>query len=1268
MLKVECESCKAPYQIDERRVPPTGLKMRCPKCGHSFLVTNPNAAAPASAALASAAAPEAAPKIPVSFSAKRTMMGVAPPSMPAAPPRPPPAPLVPAAPFAPAPLPPMRATLPSDFPAALGSLDESDLPVISAGLPAVAASLPATRGSAPGGRPFMKGAPSLPAPEVSTGFGDAHLDLPVVASDLPAAKGGPRPATSKAPSGRTPFDLDLPGRLSDLPARLSDLPALKQGSDVDDLPVIAAGLPVPAAALPSLAAGLPSPAASLPSLAASLPATASALPVVARGFGEIDLPHVAQVLPSVAPTEHYPPARSPGPPSGSFGEIELPRERGATSSAPPVRPHANSSADFGDLDFGDKPRPARASPVSVARVEPAPDGGAVTFGEVDFGGGDGGHPATGSIGLDAPGTHVSHPPTVEVGTRVGIPAPVSTSLRQPKAPRQRPPLERTKRSYRKPITGALLILALLAGAALQLTSYGAFGYLVIGDAIHSGAYARATSAAIGDAERSMGSDTYEGAKRAVDAAFTAHTRTPRARALTAYAALVDAATSARFGSDSARASHVRQLMSELPPDGAPKYLDVAVAAQAAADGDLDKARRGLTAASLRYTGDPIQLDVALLRGGVELAAKDAGSAAAAFKQAVELATGDARGHFGLARAYDLGGDASGARKELEATLALSPQHPGALTLRARMKGAPIDETQALSDLASVLGGPENAKASPDQLSRAYAARAWVHLDRGAASEARDDFAQAVKLNPRNVEALNGEGRLLLNEGRFTEALTRFDTALQYDRASSETIANDAEAKIALERLADAKQQLLDARQQFPKNIALLLLLARVEQHLGNLQAAETDLRSAISFVEPSLPNAVLPYVALAELQASSGSLSDASDTLEDARKTLPVSSMLDRAFGEVSEQQGEYDAAITHYESAIAKDPRDVATHFRLAVVQRRVRKFEAAGAELDRVAAVDKDYPGLSLERGVLFEESGDVEKAIEQFKSALAKAPDDPDLQLRVGSAYVAIGRPDDALPMLRKVLQKRPTSAEANHYIGRALMLKSSGDQAEAIRYLKRAVDIDPNRAEFHVYLAWAANDAQPAQLELARDEIDKALALDKQNAEVYWQKGVLEHMEGAIDDAIHDERRALALRPSRYEAHATLAECLEDKNDDAGAAAEWVKAIAGDGNTMAPDGTMPHPFWRFRFAKLLVEHGKMAAALPLLVGASAAAEKMDLRPGWLGPLEFLTAEALRKSGGHKSDAIEHYRRFLEVAPVSSPDRADAHAALAQLTGTR
>ena len=39
MIKVECVSCKAPYELDPRRIPDKGMKMRCPKCGTSFMVS-----------------------------------------------------------------------------------------------------------------------------------------------------------------------------------------------------------------------------------------------------------------------------------------------------------------------------------------------------------------------------------------------------------------------------------------------------------------------------------------------------------------------------------------------------------------------------------------------------------------------------------------------------------------------------------------------------------------------------------------------------------------------------------------------------------------------------------------------------------------------------------------------------------------------------------------------------------------------------------------------------------------------------------------------------------------------------------------------------------------------------------------------------------------------------------------------------------------------------------------------------------------------------
>ncbi len=1189
---------------------------------------------------------------------------------------------------------------------------ELDLPEPVADLPAArspfGADLPATRGpreldlEPSRARPaFGSDSPGahapleldLDPPSSRSRFG---ADLPVArgfGADLPAARSpfagdllpSPRAAAPPNPSPPAPAPNLAPARAAAVEASaaafLSDLPVIaSQGSG---LPVVAAGLPttadprgnlpVPAASLPARLdprANLPAPQASLPvrsegnlpSPAATLPVHLDSLPASGgpgRGFGELELPTFGEFGAAVPPAPASASSRSSGS-FGLFGEIDLPHESPPSSSnTPAASAHSVDSADFSDLELDDKRtsiRPAATQSLTppILRSDAPKSAGGMSFGEVDIGSGSA---EGGAIGLESD-DRVGRDAAREAPLGLAAASAPARGRGGPQAADQPKP----KRSIVKMVAAGVLLLAVAGGASLQVTPYGAFGYLAIGDILHASDYRQATLAAIGDSDKASASDTYDASKAALDALYAAQARSPRAHAIAAYAAFADYATTARFGADTTRGSRAAQLLASLPGDKPVQYADAAAAAQAAAGDDAAKARTAVDAA-IQSTppGDAILHDLALLSGELALAAHDGAGALASFKRALALVA-DARAHFGLARTYDLTGDAASEKLEVDATLAASPGHPGVLTLRARPKTGAVDPAQALADLAIVLEGPSRAKASPRELSRAYAAKAWVSLERGGSSDAREAFAQAVALDPRNVDALNGQGRLFLNEERSTEALARFDTALGIDPNSVETIANDAEAKIDLERLADAKQQLVAAREKFPKSIATLILLGKVEQHLGNADAAEADLRAAIAIVDPTRPDAVLPYVALSKLLSARGHVDDGRAALEEAKKKLAPSPALERAFGEMSELQGDYDGAIAHFKAALAKDPKDASAHFRLGVALRRVRKFDEASAELDKVAAVDKDYPGLALERGLLFEESGDVQKAIEQFNGALAKAPDDPDLQLRVGAAYVAIGRPDEALPVLRKVLDKRPASAEAHHYIGRALMLQPGPERADALRFLKRAVDLDPNRAEFHVYLAWAANDATPAQLELARDEIDRALALDKVNPEAYWQRGVLERMEGADEDAIKDENHALALRPSRYEAHATLAQCLEDKNQEAAALVEWARAIAGDVEP-ADATTVRHPFWRFRYGKLLVEHGGPAVALGQLIPAVTTAEGMAPKPGWLAPLEFLTAESLRKTG-KRAEAVDHYKRFLEIAPVNSPDRLDAQQALATL----
>src|SRR5687768_10453590 len=138
MFKVECPGCKAPYQVDERRVPSTGLKMRCPKCGTSFQVEPPDDGRRTGPSPvlgdATAARPEqsSAPRAPLRNPAARTMVGVAPSSLglpPAA--AKPPVPTRPAPPTATAPPAPARPKAP-EAPVGVAPFDggtEADLPM-----------------------------------------------------------------------------------------------------------------------------------------------------------------------------------------------------------------------------------------------------------------------------------------------------------------------------------------------------------------------------------------------------------------------------------------------------------------------------------------------------------------------------------------------------------------------------------------------------------------------------------------------------------------------------------------------------------------------------------------------------------------------------------------------------------------------------------------------------------------------------------------------------------------------------------------------------------------------------------------------------------------------------------------------------------------------------------------------------------------------------------------------------------------------------------
>ena len=1127
-----------------------------------------------------------------------------------------------------------------------------DLPTVGVrsasdvGLPTVSLRAPTPVGAAaglPAARPAAgSNTSSAGLPAAARGFGE--VGLPSVPAGLPELSRASLPARSGGGAG-----VELPS-LGGARGRPSS-----GGFELDD------GLPLVSGNLPALGGvGLPERGhASLPSLAGGLPVFASSgLPTPAAS----GLPLVSGTgVPSYPPVLGGPePHRAPSlPPDfgldpvprgrADFGDLDMPLG-GAPSAPPPGRADASyGEAEEADL-FGAPPNRDQTGP---ARAHSAPEalvrqgGGGTAYGEVNLGGDDDGGEA--EVPIDAAGAPAGarrdedmefgaipqedQPRADAAGGRAQVAMPVGRAAK--------PKILKPKRKLDLRLYGAIFLLV-VGGAALALVpSVGPFGAYVVIDHLKAGEYEQLVSTTVSRARTAMASDTYPGAKAAIADVEAARSSAKRVRALPAYAAFTAYTEELRFGSDPAIHARASVLLDELVEHPDTPYLALARCARAAAEGQIARAKQlegGLPAS-------PADPDQAFLRGEIGLRAGEPKAAVAVWQQVVRVQK-SARSAFGLARANYAAGDTTAAAAAARDTLAQNPNHIGARILLARISSATRSgEAEALRLLGSI--AKSSAGPSPDETVSAQTLLGDIHLARSRMSQAEAAYSEALKVNPKAARALNGLGDALYRAGRFSEAQARYEASTYADPDDLSAKIGVAKAKLALERVEDASANLKKLRDTYPQSVPVAYWYGRALEAAGSRAVAETVYRGVLKTPSDD-PQTVDVYIALALLQSQQGRIEEAQKTLADARAKLPDLPAIHKAMGDVALSQGRYAEATGEFKQAVALDTEDLGSKFRLGVALRRDSKFDEANKSFDEVAAVDKDYPGLALERGLLFEASGRTDDALKEYEGALAKAPKDPDLMLRVGCGKVSAGRAKQAEELLRKVLSDRPNSAETNHCLGRALLLEGTR-LAEALRMLERAVELDANRAEYHLYAGWAANEA--GNVPKAEHALAEALRLDQGLADAYWQRGVLRQRQGAARDAIADLTKALELRPSRYEAHAALADAYYDLGKEPLALSEWLLAIQAQ-----PDNAT----WHFRYGKLLSANHQGEAARDQLGKALDLSASQDPAPRWAWEAHNLLAHAI----GLKPEAVKHWEEFLRLGPRDSPYRVEAKSSLEKL----
>ena len=293
---------------------------------------------------------------------------------------------------------------------------------------------------------------------------------------------------------------------------------------------------------------------------------------------------------------------------------------------------------------------------------------------------------------------------------------------------------------------------------------------------------------------------------------------------------------------------------------------------------------------------------------------------------------------------------------------------------------------------------------------------------------------------------------------------------------------------------------------------------------------------------------------------------------------------------------------------------------------------------------------PGLALERGLLFEAQGQSDRAVDFYRRALEERPDDANLLLRLGAAQVAAGQIDEAEQTLEQVQRQVSNSAEAEHFVGRVSFAR--GSYEEALRHFQRAVQLDPSRGEYWAYAAWAA--LETGRLGEALERANTAIQRDASLGDAYWIRGVVRLRTGAVRDALTDLERAIELRPARVEALASMGECYDQLRQLPAAISAYERAVGARDDAGE---------WWYRLGRLRLDSGRRADAAGALQRAALLGEAESPRPSWLADAHRVLGDAMRL-GSERAGAIEHYRRYLELAPPTAIDREDVERQLASL----
>ncbi len=153
-----------------------------------------------------------------------------------------------------------------------------------------------------------------------------------------------------------------------------------------------------------------------------------------------------------------------------------------------------------------------------------------------------------------------------------------------------------------------------------------------------------------------------------------------------------------------------------------------------------------------------------------------------------------------------------------------------------------------------------------------------------------------------------------------------------------------------------------------------------------------------------------------------------------------------------------YDAAIAHYQQAIALEPNYAEAYSNCGIALAAQGKLSAAVDSYRQAIALKPDLASAYNGLGSVLKAQGKLQAAVDSYVQAIALNPQFAEAYNNAGNALQSLGRLEEAVTYYRQAVAIKPNYTDVYSNLGNAL--QGLGQYKDAIASYRRALELEPN----------------------------------------------------------------------------------------------------------------------------------------------------------------------------------------------------------------